>query len=160
VLRPSVKILLFESLLMGLGLVLGGFAVYGVLMHELCTTGVWGIAALFFGGLGLWGWLWTGRFAFDRATGQLTRKRGLCQKTLPLTNILAVQVLYVYHTSESDYSAWQLNLVLDNPAEPRWNLSDHANRQATLDQADRLAEFLAVPLLDHSQPPSALVSAP
>jgi hypothetical protein len=152
VLRPSFGTRLFASLLAGVGVMVGVLAAYQALQRELCATAFFVVFALTFTGVGLCAWLWTGRFEFDRGTGRLTRKRGLRQTALPLTNILAVQCLYVYHTGETDYSAWQLNLVLDDPGEARWNLSDHANRQATLDHAHLLAEFLAVPLLDHSQP--------
>ena len=71
----------------------------------------------------------------------------------PLADILAVQLLNGgYHQGDDGpgYPCWQVNLLVDDEAEPRWNLTNDANRAAARQHAARPAGFLGVPLLDHA----------
>jgi hypothetical protein len=92
----------------------------------------------------------TGHYTFDRVQGQLMRRRHYLTVTVrPLTDIIAIQLPKSASCGGSDKS-WQLNLILNDEREPRWNLSHHTNLKATRRHAARLAEFLGVPLLDHT----------
>jgi hypothetical protein len=112
---------------------------------------------------------------FDRRTGLLTisrrplgfRRSLQVVASRPLTDIAAVQLLHAGWKSENvevgepgtpgsvvhrGYHSYQLNLVLNDPAEPRLNLCSHADRTWMRDAGQRLAEFLGVPLVDQIPP--------
>ncbi len=82
-----------------------------------------------------------------------------------LQDIAAVQVLYggfERHSVEIGdpgtpgsvlYRSWhsyQLNLVLNDPEEPRVNLTSHSDVTWMREAGQRIAEFLNVPLIDHA----------
>lgn len=108
--------------------------------------------------LGLVGfWVWTGKrpviaVRFDRATGLVTvRTPGEFFKA-PLTNVVAVQVVpgkkvavlpLLYRT------AYQLNVILDDPALLFITLSYCPDRSWTRKTGKQLAGFLDVLLVDH-----------
>jgi hypothetical protein len=108
---------------------------------------------------------------FDRRTGLMTisrRRLGFRQslqvvRSRPLTDIVCVQLLHAGSRSENSeigepgtpgsvihqsFRSYQLNLVVDDPDEPRLNLSSHADAQWMRDAGRRLADFLRVPLVD------------
>jgi len=64
-----------------------------------------------------------------------------------LKDIKAIQLMEE-HISSSDgsYNSYEINLVLDN--NERLNIVDHGNRSAALNDAEELAEFLSIPLLN------------
>ena len=53
-------------------------------------------------------------------------------------------------SGDAGYVAFQLNLVLAKPSGRRIVLVTHADERALRQDAQRLAEFLGVPLLDHT----------
>jgi hypothetical protein len=107
---------------------------------------------------------------FDRRTGLMTISRrrlgwgrGKVVTTRPLNQFIAVQILdgglqtSQVETGEpgtpfsmyfQQYYAYQLNLVLDDTAEPRLNVAWHADGRWMREAAERLAAFLGVPVLD------------
>lgn len=91
------------------------------------------------------------RQQFDRDTERWTSSRLLRSTSRPLIDILAVQLLKGgrHKCDEGGFKSYQLNLVLDDAAEPRRCLSNHANLNGTREDAERLSDFLGVPLLDH-----------
>jgi hypothetical protein len=156
VLRPAFQTRIFAAFFMMVGLGFGG------LLGFLAAQGqpLFYLAALSFPvpflGIGLAVWI-SKCFEFNRATGLLSRKRGLSRREWPLSSIRALQIVYVpweslrvwygWDTGPDLSPTWQLNLVLDNPQEQRLNLSEHTDKIATMVQAYRLAEFLGVPVL-------------
>lgn len=94
---------------------------------------------------------------FDRERGTLTLRRvgrgGLLGRraTLPLASVKAVETAKVGYGA--DY--YLLNLLLDDPQQPRLNLSMDANAALVRQTAARAASFLGVPLLDANGPTPA-----
>jgi hypothetical protein len=108
---------------------------------------------------------------FDRRTGLMTisqrplgfRRSLQVVRTRPLTDILCVQLLYAGWQSENveigepgtpgsvihqSYPLYQLNLVVEDREEPRFNLSSHADVKWMRQASRLLADFLRVPLID------------
>ena len=95
------------------------------------------------------------RWEFDVREGTARQRRfvGLRQRSWPLDQVLAVQLVEGGWHGQSDsegspYFTYQMNLVLNDESQPRINLTNHANWNATWTVASELAEFLKVPLLD------------
>jgi hypothetical protein len=91
------------------------------------------------------------RVCFDRSTGLLTLGRGGIRGKRPLADIIGVQL---FQTLESHLlpgsqvmglTITQLNLVLDDPQQPRLHITDHGR----LEVAQQVADFLQIPLLNH-----------
>ena len=78
---------------------------------------------------------------------------------LPLTAVASVQITSGHVTEDklgdsspdSDYTAYEINLVLRDPPGERLTLTAHNDEPHIRADAQRLAEFLDVPLLDHSK---------
>lgn len=108
---------------------------------------------LFFGLVVAERWLRTSRYTFDQETRHLRyRLRFSWPQERPLDGVLAVQVLAgeVYSSDEGpDYQQYQLNIVLDDAALPRLNVSNHPDLDWTRAGGRQLADFLGIPLLDH-----------
>lgn len=108
---------------------------------------------------------------FDRRAGLLTisrqpfgfRKPLRVVQSRPLTDLVCIQLLYVGFHSESmetgeagtpgsvlhqSYHSYQLNLVFDDPEEPRLNLATHSDWKWMREAGQRLADFLGVPVAD------------
>jgi|SRR5262245_34821736 len=152
VLRPSGGMRLFASLFLLLGLIIISVAAAIFIGGERGWV-VPGLAAFgaIFAAAGLGMLLMPRRNEFDRDAGQWTVSRFMSSTARPLTDILAIQLINGgYHTSGDGpgYNTYQLNLILDDSAEPRRCLSNHANRDATRTDGMWLAEFLGVPLLN------------
>jgi len=95
----------------------------------------------------------TRRMDFDRTRGELVLRGLFSRRTIPLASIQAVQLIEGgWHgggNSETPpFFTYQANLVLDNPDEPRLNLTNTSNWDATWTLANEVAEFLEVPLLN------------
>ncbi len=94
---------------------------------------------------------------FDRERGTLTLRRvgrgGQLGRraTLPLASVKAVETAKVGYAA--DY--YLLNLLLDDPQQPRLNLSMDADAAVVRRAAARAASFLGVPLLDANGPTPA-----
>lgn len=154
VLRPSGGMRLFASLFLVIGLVIMAVAAAVFIGGERGWV-VPGLAAFgaIFAAAGLGMLLAPRRNEFDRDAGQWTVSRFMSSTARPLSDILAVQLVNGgWHTGSegnAGYYTYQLNLVLDDASEPRRSLSNHANQNGTREDAERLADFLGVPLLDH-----------
>jgi len=93
---------------------------------------------------------WGDRVVFDTAKGRMTYG---WWKDRPLKDVLAVQLVagevHRWPAGEGPtYQSYQLNLALDDPQHPRFNLSDHSDLAWTREAGRQLAEFLCVPLVD------------
>jgi hypothetical protein len=107
------------------------------------------------------------RVTFDRGMGLLTLGwRGL-RGQRPLASVIGVQIMQTrkrFGGPELDGAAvtmYQLNLILDDPAERRLNVMT-SNPLTARANARAVAEFLGVPVLDSADPPAdaAAASAP
>jgi hypothetical protein len=105
---------------------------------------------------------------FDRRAGLMTvqrkvgfRRRTQTDRTRQLSEVVAVQLLYEgYHSEDqtiSDgpggtlyhrFNAYQFNLIIDDPKEPRFHVTSHSDWQWMRQAGQRLADFLKVPLVD------------
>jgi len=89
------------------------------------------------------------RYLFDLASSQMIVRCIGRKQVRPIADILAVQLVYGgQHGDELTYRTYQLNLVLDDLAQPRFNLTNHSDLLWTRQAAAKLAEFLGVRLLD------------
>lgn len=106
------------------------------------------------------------RFHFDHGSGKLLIdcRRGLSKQhrivsSRALTDVLAVQLLYggyhrISHTSDSgtssneQYYAYEMNLIVDDAEQPRLHLCGHADWQWMRDVGNTLSDFLHVPVVD------------
>jgi hypothetical protein len=153
-LRPSWGLRLFGLAFALLGLIPFGI-LYGVGFDDsLALCLLTGIGVLFVA-VGLLLLLFGFRARFDLNNGEVTYGYPGFRRTRPLADILAVQLIFGgWHSStdELSYQTYQLNLVLDDPAQPRACLTNHANLSWTRWAAARLADFLDVPLLDQLPP--------
>ena len=84
--------------------------------------------------------------------GRKLRVAGRLVKQLPLRFVAAVQIAsgLVSASDGPNYTAYQANLVLNQPPGERITLMAHSREQQVRADARRLAEFIGVPLLDHS----------
>jgi hypothetical protein len=108
---------------------------------------------------------------FDRRAGLLTMSRrpfGFWSplqvvQSRPLTDLVCIQLLYGGFHSESteigepgtpgsvihpNYHSYQLNLVFDDPKEPRYNLATHSDWKWIREAGQKLADFLGIPVAD------------
>jgi hypothetical protein len=101
------------------------------------------------------------RYLFDRNEGRMKffhESRTL--ETRLLTDIMAVQIVLCdsgYDDMGQRYEDYQVNLVCDEPYEPRLNLINADELSFARQSGNKLADFLQVPLLDQTQadPPTA-----
>jgi hypothetical protein len=92
-------------------------------------------------------------YTFNRNSATFSRSSLLGPRRRPLTDILAVQLITQYHVApkfetSKRYSAYQINLVLDDAESPRENLSTTGDLGFVQSGGHALATFLGVPLLD------------
>lgn len=107
-------------------------------------------------------------YRFDVGSGTLSYGMPGRRRSRPLEQVLAVQIvrhgktrhahpsgggIRVFRRGEEalerpTYARYQLNLVLDDPAQPRLSLSDHGDLNWTWEAATKLANSLGVPLVD------------
>ncbi|HEY1377569.1 MAG TPA: hypothetical protein VGF55_12290, partial [Gemmataceae bacterium] len=119
----------------------------------------WGLPFAFFG-VALLG----PRYRFDRRSGELTVRHFGRTRHRPLADVVAVQVLNAglvgpkYSEGGTTFVSYQLNLVVNDPAERRVFVAHNPDLADMETKAQRLAEFLHVPLLmaaDHAPPARA-----
>ena len=104
-------------------------------------------------------WLLGPRYRFDTATAQLLTVRHFWRtRRLPLANILAVQVIHAGwfgsgsdESDGEDFASYQMNLILDNPNEPRLFVAYNYDLADLVTKAKLLADFLGVPLLEKTR---------
>jgi hypothetical protein len=102
---------------------------------------------------------------FDRDAGTVRIRRTVWSATTRhLSDILAVQLISGgWHKTPrglGQYLSYQLNLVLNDRDEPRVNLTNHSDGDATRDVASQLAKFLKVPLCDEVSKRKSSSSSP
>lgn len=115
---------------------------------------VW-LAALLFSGCGLLFLFGVGGTVLDRGSGRLqyVPKRKWRSVSRPLSDIVALQLIRgalhsVVADNEPPYQSYQLNLVLDDSAEPRINLCDDTAVAWQFETGQDLAQFLGRPFID------------
>jgi hypothetical protein len=113
---------------------------------------------------------WVGRpLVFDKNQGRLWRKGrtdpGIGDYAL-LKDVEAVQICServggfgTFEGSQNSFQAYELNIVMKRPAGVRVAALCHGKRAALYADAGKLAEFLGVPLLDHTEAPARDKSA-
>ena len=89
------------------------------------------------------------RFRFDSRTGEMTIRHFWRTRRRPLTDIVAVQVINggTFGSGAVRVISYQLNLVLDDPSEPRLFVAYNCDQADMEKKAKLLADFLRVPLL-------------
>jgi hypothetical protein len=111
-----------------------------------------------FSGLGLAGVLgyWSSNAVLERRVGLYWKGRvpkairHWAETPIALERIVAVQVCSFHvQDSDSNYTAYEINLVLTEPLGERINLMSHGKRSAIESDAATVAEFLNCPVLDH-----------
>ena len=181
VLRPSHGARLFALMLLvtGAGFVAMGIAapsfwrdwpaelggVLGTIVWNVLYPIVW-LAALLFSGCGLLILFGTSGLVLDRKTGRLhyVPNQKWRSARRPLTDIIAVQFIRgemhsAVVASEQPYRTYQLNLVLDDPAEPRINLCDHTDVAWQLETGREIAHFLDRPIIDQVSDSGSVIPA-
>lgn len=93
------------------------------------------------------------RYRFDASNRLLTIRHVWRTRRRTLTNILAVQVIDTWverkgrHSDAFKVPSYQLNLILDDPGEPRLFVAHNEDKKDMVIKAKILADFLGVPLL-------------
>lgn len=141
-------------------LLLGLLGLIGSLMKPQAADFVAvGLFLLWGGTVGLMGvWLLGPRHRFDAADGRLTIRHFWRTRRRPLRDIVAVQMIdagwfgtrYNEGLDGDDqvkFRSYQLNLVLDDPNEPRMFVTYNSDFTDMARKAKVLADFLGVPLL-------------
>jgi hypothetical protein len=139
-------------------LLLGLLGLIGQLMKpEAANFVAVGLLLLWGGAVGLMGvWLFGPRYRFDASDGWLTVRHFWRTRRRPLAQIVALQMIdagwFGTTASGSDSTAvkflsYQLNLVLDDPDEPRVFVAYNHDFTDMARKAKILADFLGVPLL-------------
>lgn len=93
----------------------------------------------------------------DRLRGRMVIRHGLPgiwgqERIVWLQDIGALQMCSYYVTVDSDsssYRTYELNVVLTDPPGERVNVTSHASYRSLHEDAESLAAFFSVPLLDH-----------
>ena len=88
------------------------------------------------------------RFRFDHRTGEMTIRHFWRTRRRPLADIVAVQMINggTFGSSAVRVISYQLNLVLDDPSEPRLFVAYNCDQADMGKKAKLLADFLRVPL--------------
>lgn len=90
------------------------------------------------------------RCQFDSGAGELRIRHFWRTLRRPLADVVAVQVINAgkFGSDEERFTSYQLNLVLDDPTEPRLFVVYNADLADMKTKARQLADFLHVPLLE------------
>jgi hypothetical protein len=153
VLKPSASNRFFALLLMTLGVGVHLFGLYSLRWEPQWIGWLIGGFGFVFVLAGVAVFVSPARVEFDLREGVLRRKWLFRQRSWPLESVRAVQLVEGGWHGEGDsesapYFTYQMNLVLNDESQPRINLTNHANWDATWTAASELAEFLNVPLLN------------
>ena len=91
-----------------------------------------------------YGWFWAGSKALAREQDFMKLK-----KSARLSEIAAIQIIneHVSSSKGGSYRSWEINLVSDNGQ--RLNVMDHGNKDSIVADAQKLGEFLGVPVWDN-----------
>ncbi len=150
---------LFSSVFIGMGLIIPGIIAFGIIREEGFSWVLLFLAffALIFAGVGFLflllprprifdkteGWFWEGKKSIKSEQYFLQLK-----KSARLSEIAAIQIVPERLSGKnSSYTSWEINLV-SNDAK-RLNVMDHGNKQSILDDAQKLGEFLDVPVWEN-----------
>jgi len=149
VLRPSVgsRAFALAFLFFGVPLTFAAVANAAVGQEPFGLVLVGAFVGLIFVTIGTLQWVLPLRFEFDAAAGQLRLSRPGRRWQRPLRDVLAVQLIEEPRSRRIGIT-YQLNLVLDDERQPRVNLSNHTDREATREVARELTQYLSVPLLE------------
>jgi|GEM_PF-6177307 len=111
------------------------------------------IALIIFGWLGLSNKV---KIFFDRRESIIIKDarevEPVFQGGIRFRDVAALQICSgIVMNSNREFKTFELNLVLSSPPGQRAHLISHAKEQDLRDDARQLAQFLKVPLLDHTQ---------
>ena len=143
-LHPSAQARTLVGLFVTGALIACGFVAWGIVAEDFAMVVVAGPFALIFGGFSFYlHRLLDNRRYFDAARGQYWREPK--SELVSLSSIRGLQITpEEISGGESDFTAYELNLVLDDGR--RVNVLDHGNLEQLHDHAQQLAAFLRVPL--------------
>jgi hypothetical protein len=119
---------------------------------------VFSIVPIIIGWLSLSGKIGPKKIFFDRRESMIIKDarkvEPVFQGGIRFSYVAAIQICSgIVRDSHShrEFKTFELNLVLSSPPGPRARLISHAKEKDLRDDARQLAQFLKVPLLDHTQ---------
>lgn len=157
--RPSAGLRIFHLVFLAFGV---GILALGVpdssrkgSIGGIALTGGIGVLFTAVGGLGLTVGFGTRSVVADRRVQTLVVRKGLDRaafysRSWAFDDIAALQICCRLVEGDSDYTAYELNLVLANPPGERHNLFSHGSAKAMREDGIAFAEFLGKPLLDQT----------
>ncbi|HEY9841556.1 MAG: hypothetical protein ACAI44_36565 [Candidatus Sericytochromatia bacterium] len=168
VFKPTLTVLFFALLFLGIGTAMLAFAIMALVLSQGNVNGAVGLVLMlglfsFLGGGVLW-YKMTERIVFDKSRGYYwkggSRKETLDDLTdyAPLRQIHALQLISEYCEGSSSmdddwsdrhrnfYYSYELNLVLHNAE--RVNIVDHGSYPGLRRDAETLADFLGIAIWD------------
>ena len=156
--KPSWTSRILTVLIIGFGLYL---PVYHTFVQDMIDSSLgpvgesimaWGVGVLMVF-LGIKFWLRMNRgYTFDKSTGRFIN-HGKEYESVPLDEIHAIQLILerikdinrsVGSSSRTSFTSFELNLVLKDGK--RVHIIDHSNRHKIREDAEKLGEFLGVPV--------------
>ncbi len=92
-----------------------------------------------------YGWFWAGNKSLAREQDFMRLK-----KSARLSEIAAIQIIseYLSGSESGSYTSWEINLVSEDGQ--RLNVMDHGNKESIVADAQKLAEFLGVPVWENT----------
>jgi hypothetical protein len=129
--------------LRGLGSIHGGLHLF-MSIQWLFGAFVCGIVGLMFTAAGAYLVLTAVSIVCDSRNQTISLNKRGGPQSRPWSDILGLQLV---PGASKDFKSYQLNLLLDDPAKPRFNICDHGDLSAIEKLAARLADFLEKPLL-------------
>ena len=82
----------------------------------------------------------------------LLQRSELGEGLFVLDQVAAIQICSKYIDGEDAYTAFELNVILADPPGRRINITSHAKDADLRRDAQKFADFLQKPLLDHAKP--------
>lgn len=161
IIKTHWGIRLFAKILCFLGfpvLLFGLLGVAGIFLAPAESSPVAALLLVLWGGIMFFMGIWLHglRFHFDAASGQLSMRFFLWSRQLPLSEIVAIQVIEAGRFASGSanhfggprtvFSSYQLNLILQNQGEQRLFVSYNFDLADMLRKAQIVSQFLGVPL--------------
>ncbi len=114
------------------------------------------IVIIFIGWLGISGKIGPKKIFFDRRESLIIKDAGkqepVFQGGIRFRDVAALQICSgIVSNDRNEFKTFELNLVLLSPTGQRVHLISHSKEDDLRNDAHQLAEFLKVPLIDHTQ---------
>jgi hypothetical protein len=150
--RLGISIVLF--VLPGLAMALGAWLLLGVRDFTVLLPFLAMVAIVALSGFAIQ-LVMRSPVVIDRQNGTISMPRGFLsgrqEREIAVADVAAVQVCGAYDPAgEGQHTRYEMNLVLREPPGERVGLVRETDRSAVTSDAQSLAEFLGVPLWDHS----------